>query len=136
MKRLLVFAFLLFLVALPGFGASATFNYTFSNPVCAGSVTTGCVSGFAVGTVSGTTFTQMATCPLPSTTTGTVSGISCTFTGTAPLGNVTFAVVATYNANGQTGLLSPLIATGTTGSNETGVTVTPSSPSGVVIVFP
>lgn len=131
MKRLLQ-VLCIFSWAVSGYSATATFNYTFSNPVCSATVSTNCVSGFAVGTVAAGVFTQMAVCPLPSATTGNITGITCTFTGTSPLGSVTFAVLATYvGATMGTGGNSPLTA-----SAETSVMVTPSSPSGVVIVFP
>lgn len=138
MKR----ALLLFSLALAAHAATATFTYTYGSAACPTATPTpagapkSCISGFAVGTVSAGVFTPMATCPLSSVTTGTVTGITCTFSGTAPLGPVTFAVVATYfDAAGNPGQ-SPLVPVGTAGSNETAVTVTPSSPAGVVIIFP
>lgn len=139
MKRRLLLIALLLLCAAASPAATATFNYTFANPACSATVTSNCISGFAVGTVGGATatFTPMATCPLPATTTGTVTGITCSFSGTAPLGPVTFAVVALATVSGSS-LQSPLVPCGATvaSCNETTLTVIPSSPSGVVIIFP
>ncbi len=141
MKKIRIIIGLLTWMAWPSGAATATFNYTYTTSACpmapsAPVLAKSCLTGFGIGTVAGGVFTQIATCPLSPVTTGTVTGVTCQFTGAAPLGNVTFAVVALYlDATGTAGQ-SPLIPVGSPGSNETSVIVSPTSPSGVVIIFP
>ena len=83
------------------------------SPVCSGTVTSSCLSGYSEGTVTGTTFTSLHTDTM-AVCTGTTQPLACTTTfntAALPIGSVTFGLVLNYVDQNSAAQALPAVTT-------------------------